>query len=442
MARSMRIALRFSAQVLVTSPATGRLKKRIAPSRLIGFVDLLGVEGQSRRDISISRIPGSLSGSLPSRCASTTQTVEDRAVQRSCRDQARESALSPGCLAIVTRMSFILTGLFHSSNATGITSPTTSLLRLSSCEIAKPFRSAFSVLRTAPLCAVLPITISPPRPLRVRAVAGAKYFWLVLGSLRGAEPRTSVLLFSGGNAHPRALLPIVCYTAACSPAPLGPSACVPAPLADSCRDQRRRLMERDHRQGVHSALSIYDADANAHLSVLRASRKSWSWGWGWGWRWSGARRWSTGIEVENENEMEMATAHSCISVEMEMQKCGGAYSADTALSRERERRRGRGRRGRAQWTSRQVPVRAQGTRASFLAAYAPAFLARARLTDARKPYMHTVGMTLGADVRARPSVEVGMCVLHTLAVERRRARGLRRQCCTRMLRDGEVGTWL
>ncbi|KAJ7823914.1 hypothetical protein B0H13DRAFT_2444808, partial [Mycena leptocephala] len=127
------------------------------------------------------------------------------------------------------------------------------------------------------------------RPLR----AGS---WVVSGSPRGAEACTSA--------------------AACTRAPLRPSASVPASLAHSCRAQRRRLVERDQRQGVHSALSIYDADANAHLSILLARI---------------SKELELGMEVEMEterctqmvdwnmemeNEIEMDTAHSHISVEI------------------------------------------------------------------------------------------------------------------------------
>ncbi|KAJ7857984.1 hypothetical protein B0H13DRAFT_2356725 [Mycena leptocephala] len=196
-------------------------------------------------------------------------------------------------------------------------------LHPSSCELTKPPRSAFSVICTAPLCAMHPITspclilsastplvapntycarvtgallnlpthLPPRNPTSTRSpgIRADRYTqsclsrrgpplraW-VLASQVFAKARTSILHFGGGDACPRALLLIVCYTAACSCAPLGPSASFPAPLADSCRARRRRLVERDHRQGVHPALSISDADANAHLSILRASRKSWSW---------------------------------------------------------------------------------------------------------------------------------------------------------------------
>jgi hypothetical protein len=140
----------------------------------------------------------------------------------------------------------------------------------------------------------------------LRPLCAGSSFWLALGSPRGSEPRTSVLRFGGGNARP----PNRLLYRSLHPRPTRPPASVPAPLADSCRAQRWHLAERDHRQGVHSALSIYDADANANLSILRAARKSWSWGGGWRWKWRrrGARRWSTGIEVENEVEMEMYTA--------------------------------------------------------------------------------------------------------------------------------------
>jgi hypothetical protein len=66
---------------------------------------------------------------------------------------------------------------------------------------------------------------------------------------------------------------------------------------------------------VLSALSIYDADANAHLSILHASRKSSSLGWdgdGDGEVHADGR---LGYGLQMENEMKIDTR---ISVDMSM----------------------------------------------------------------------------------------------------------------------------
>jgi hypothetical protein len=53
-------------------------------------------------------------------------------------------------------------------------------------------------------------------------------------------------------------------------------------------------------------------------------------------------------------------------------------------------------------------VRAHGTRASFLVIYAPAFLVLTDAAQRMRTCTRDLDMTLGADVRARVSVKVGM----------------------------------
>jgi hypothetical protein len=174
------------------------------------------------------------------------------------------------------------------------------------------------------------------------------------------------------------------------------------------------------------------------------------------------------LNMEMENKMEIRTAHSRISVdmsmpsEMGMTKCGYAYNADTALrtrgsGRERRRRHRRspyasscayawrwpghmfspspaialgpilavverasasasrcratacaGGPGRPQWTSSARNVGLEVVSGPLLVLLAPAFLVLTDAAQRMRACTRDLDKTLGADVRARVSVEVGM----------------------------------
>ncbi|KAJ7816323.1 hypothetical protein B0H13DRAFT_2380485 [Mycena leptocephala] len=163
------------------------------------------------------------------------------------------------------------------------------------------------------------------------------------------------------------------------------------------------------------------------------------------------------MKVENENEMEMDTAHSRISVQMlvsvEMKKRECVYRS----AREREVepstplpiRLSMGMRMETE-VQRRVPRYCVCTRARnrrFLWRARNGTLPRCLHDPSSCEYglqMHAhrdLNTTLGVDVRARSSVEVGILVISPLAVERRAGFAPRLLCLYAHTnpRDGEAG---